>query len=236
MKQSLARKKQLENFCKKIGVNIDTKLLNQALTHTSYAHEAKASPKPGDNERLEFLGDAVLSLSISSYIYENFSEMPEGEMTKLRAKVVCEPALAEFARNISLGDNLLLGKGEEASGGKNRNSILADAVEAVIGACYIDKGFEQAKLLALFLAQDEVDRSAASESIDDYKTRFQEIVQKEGSVVINYQILSEQGPSHDKIFKAAVFVNGKRLADGVGSSKKEAEQMAAKRALQKYKN
>lgn len=228
------RKKQLETLCKQLNISLNNlALLDQALTHTSFAHEAKTNPKPGDNERLEFLGDAVLSLSVSSYIYEQFAEMPEGEMTKLRARVVCEQALAKFARTIALGEYLLLGKGEESSGGRNRNSILSDAVEAVIGACYVDNGFAEAKKLALLLAQKEVDEAAFSDAIDDYKTKFQEVVQKEGSFVISYKLLAEEGPSHDKLFKMAVLVNGEQIATGEGYSKKEAEQMAAKKALQK---
>lgn len=237
MDKIVKRKKLLQELCKKIRVEqLNLKLLDQALTHTSFAHEAKEIPKPEDNERLEFLGDAVLGLSVSSYIYEKFPQMPEGELTKLRARVVCEAALAKFARGLSLGDYLLLGKGEEASGGRDRSSILSDAMEAVIGACYVDKGFAVAKKLALFLTEEEIGDSVESKNMDDYKTRLQEIVQKDGTLAIKYKLLSEEGPAHDKQFEMAVFVEGNKLATGTGSSKKEAEQMAAKKALIEYKS
>ena len=231
------RTKKLQKLCKTIKVGeLDLELLNQALTHSSFAHEVKNAPKLQDNERLEFLGDAVLGLSVSSYIYEKFPKLPEGEMSKLRARVVCEAALAKFARNIHLGEYLLFGKGEEASGGKDRDSILSDAMEAVIGACYVDKGFETARKLALFLTEEEICKFVATPDIDDYKTRFQETVQKDGTVTIKYKLLSEKGPSHEKYFEIALFVDDNKLATGTGSSKKEAEQMAAKRALQRYLN
>lgn len=234
MKNKNTHKAKVKSLCERINIAVsDERLLQQALTHTSFAHESKLDPKPGHNERLEFLGDAVLSLSVSTYIYSKYPEMSEGEMTKLRAKVVCEAALAQYARDISLGECLLLGKGEEVSGGSDRPSILADAVEALIGAVYIDKGWEQACKLALLLSQEELDKFALSDDTYDYKTKLQETVQKDGNISVIYKLISESGPPHNKVFNMAVYINGQETATGKGSSKKEAEQSAASLALEK---
>lgn len=235
MKNKNSCKEKQKKLCERVNISIsDDALLQQALTHTSFAHESKSDPKPGHNERLEFLGDAVLSLSVSTYIYNRYPEMDEGEMTKLRAKVVCETALAQYAREIELGDCLFLGKGEEVSGGNNRSSILADAVEALIGAVYVDNGWQQAYDLAIFLTKNELDKLALSDdTYDDYKTKLQELVQKSGNVSVTYKLISESGPSHSKIFNMAVYINGEEIASGKGMSKKEAEQLAAKTALEK---
>jgi ribonuclease-3 len=232
MEKKAARPAMLEQLCQKLNVNLrNVGLLDQALTHTSFAHEAKTNPKPGHNERLEFLGDAVLSMAVCTYIYNKFPNMPEGEMTKMRSKVVCESALADYARALSLGDYMLLGKGEEASGGKNRSSILADALEAVIGACYIDRGWKAASKLAVSLTRAELDSPGVPEDKYDFKTRLQETVQKDSNSSVSYLLLSESGPGHNKTFKMAVLVNNKLIASADGSSKKEAEQAAAKLAL-----
>jgi ribonuclease-3 len=226
------RKAQLGQLCKKLNINLhDINLLDRALTHTSFAHEAKAMPKPGHNERLEFLGDAVLSMAVCTYIYNKFPEMPEGGMTRMRSKVVCETALAQYARELALGDYLLLGKGEDASGGKNRSSILADAMEAVLGACYIDQGWKAASKLALLLTQAELDSPYIPDDKYDFKTKLQEIVQKDNNSSVSYALVSEAGPGHNKVFTMAVLINNKFIASAEGSSKKEAEQLAAKYAL-----
>ena len=232
MEKKAARNAMLERLCQKLNIRLhDLGLLDRALTHTSFAHEAKINPKPGHNERLEFLGDSVLSMAVCTYIYNKFPDMPEGEMTKMRAKVVCESALANYARALALGDYILLGKGEETSGGKNRSSILADALEAVIGACYIDRGWKEASKLAVSLTRTELDSPDIPEDKYDFKTKLQEIVQKDNNSSVSYLLLSESGPGHNKVFEMAVLVNNKQIASAEGSSKKEAEQAAAKLAL-----
>ncbi|MDR2005947.1 MAG: ribonuclease III [Acidaminococcales bacterium] len=232
MEKKAARNAMLEQLCQKLNIKLcNISLLDRALTHTSFAHEAKTIPKPGHNERLEFLGDAVLSMAVCTYIYNKFPDMPEGEMTKMRSKVVCESALASYARALALGDYILLGKGEETSGGRNRSSILADALEAVIGACYIDCGWKAANKLAVSLTREELDSPDITEDKYDFKTRLQEIVQKDNNSSVGYLLLSESGPGHNKVFKMAVLVNNKIVASAEGSSKKEAEQAAAKLAL-----
>ncbi len=230
---SAVRKGQLAELCTALNIEINNAaLLENALTHTSYAHEAKTMPRPVHNERLEFLGDSVLSLVVCTYIYSNFPEMAEGAMTKLRARVVCEAALSQYARGINLGKYILLGKGEEASGGRNRNSILADAFEAVIGACYIDQGWEKTNQMALAILQAEMDACAVSDGVFDYKTKLQEIVQRDSESAVSYTLIAEDGPDHHKIFKMAALINDKTVGHGEGRSKKEAEQIAAKRALE----
>ncbi|MDR3348010.1 MAG: ribonuclease III [Acidaminococcales bacterium] len=232
MGKKAERNALLEQLCQKLNIKPrHIGILDQALTHTSFAHEAKTNPKPGDNERLEFLGDAVLSMAVCTYIYNKFPDMPEGEMTRMRSKVVCESALAGYARALALGDYILLGKGEEASGGKNRSSILADALEAVIGACYIDCGWKAASKLAVSLTRQELDSPGIAEDKYDFKTRLQEMVQKDNNSSVSYLLLSESGPGHNKVFEMAVLVNNKLVASAEGSSKKEAEQAAAKLAL-----
>ena len=188
-------------------------------------------PKLKHNERLEFLGDAVLSMAVCGYIYKKFPEMPEGEMSKLRSKIVCESALAKYARRLSLGDYILLGRGEDASGGKNRSSVLADALEAVLGACYIDQGWETVERLVVHIAGQDMDSPAALGEEFDFKTRLQEVTQKDNSACVSYALVAESGPGHNKTFTMAVLINDKTVASADGSSKKEAEQIAARRAL-----
>ena len=210
----------------------DDELLKKAFTHSSYANE-KHIDKYDNNERLEFLGDAVLELVISDYIYNAYPKMPEGELTKLRAGTVCESSLAERAAQIHISDYIMLGKGEETTGGRQRDSILADAFEAVIGAVYLDGGIDAARKHILCQLGDTVNRIRQSLNIIDCKTRLQEEIQKTSKEPIHYEIIGESGPDHDKLFTAAVNHNGTQLGEGSGKSKKEAEQAAALDALRK---
>ena len=201
--------------------------LKQALTHSSYANEAK-NPRMS-NERLEFLGDSVLSLVVSDYIYNSF-EIAEGELTKLRASLVCEKALFDFAKQLQLGDFILLGKGEMQNGGNQRSSILADAFEAVIAAIYMDGGMEPArKFILKFVLDDLNDRRKIS--FKDYKTQLQEIIQKNPEERLEYVLVGESGPDHNKKFTVEIRLNSNVIAVGEGKSKKDAEQAAAGEAL-----
>lgn len=209
----------------------DKSLMRKALTHSSYANEHQMGITES-NERLEFLGDTVLNLIVSQYLYKKYPNYPEGELTKIRAKVVCESSLAYAARKINLGDYLLLGKGEEATGGRNRESILADAAEAIVGAIYMDSDFQFTnKLLLEIFEEDIVDAVAKGDLFTDYKTELQERLQKKGRAKVEYVVNREEGPDHRKIFYMDVLVNGKVIGTGTGRNKKEAEQMAAKEAI-----
>ncbi|WP_411955429.1 ribonuclease III [Alkalibacillus sp. S2W] len=204
-------------------------LLKQAFMHTSYVNEHRDQSLE-DNERLEFLGDAVLELAVSQYLFRQYPHMSEGELTKFRANIVCEPSLEQFNRQLSLGQYLLLGKGEEVSGGRERSAILADAFEALMGAIYLDQGFTS----ALAFLEENIFPSiepGAFSHVMDYKSKLQEKMQKKGQNV-SYQIIDEQGPDHDREFIAGVFLNHNQIGEGRGRSKKEAEQEAAKEALQ----
>lgn len=205
-------------------------LLKNALTHSSYANEMRKGNV--SNERLEFLGDSVLSLIVSEHIYKNFSKMPEGELTKLRASLVCEKALCSFARELKLGDYLLLGKGEEKGGGRERDSILADAFEAVLAAIYLDGGFEPARKYVMNFVLRELEHSSDDEIFKDYKTLLQEIIQKNPEEAVNYVTTGEEGPDHNKKFTVEVRLNSNVIGVGTGKNKKRAEQMAAKQALE----
>lgn len=205
----------------------DASLLENALVHTSYYNEHRNSV-PSSNERLEFLGDSVLELVSSDYIYLHHPKMPEGEMTKLRASKVCEPALAWCARRVGLDAFILLGKGEEQNGGRKRDSIVSDAFESVIGAIYLDGGFTNAKEFILKHVMIEAEKE---ELFCDGKTVLQEVTQKMLNGNPEYVILSSEGPDHAKTYVAAVMVNGREYARGCGSSKKAAEQDAAAKAL-----
>jgi ribonuclease III len=228
------REKSLTKLAEKLGVSFtDWNLLHQALTHTSYANEAK-NPHIVHNERLEFLGDAVLELAVSTYLFKHFPSLPEGEMTKARASVVCETTLAKRASLLNIGDYLLLGHGEIVTGGRRRPSILADAFESIIGAIYMDRGWGTASGYILMQLQDDLLMIENGENLKDYKTIFQEVVQKHADQKIFYEILDETGPDHDKVFTFAVKVNGEVCGIGTGKSKKEAEQNAAKQALMKF--
>jgi ribonuclease-3 len=205
-------------------------LLCLALTHSSYAYE-KIFRGQENNQRLEFLGDAVLELVVSDYLYRTYPGHTEGELTRLRAAIVCEPSLARTARELDLGSCLYMGRGEERSGGRERPSILADAFEALLGAVYLDQGLEMARKVALQYLKPVIDDVLEGRVERDYKTELQEILQEEGQVDISYAILREEGPDHHKIFTAAVYFGGKEMGRGQGRTKKEAEQQAACRAL-----
>ena len=226
------RKQQLVGFCTTQNIQMhDLELLDMALTHTSYAHEAKQTPKPQHNERIEFLGDSVLSVIVSTYMFKNFPELAEGQLTKLRAHLVCEGSLYTFAKKIGLGELLLLGRGEELSGGRERPSILADAFESVLGAIYLDQGFAVAQRYLLTMMQPEIDYVCRNGIYTDYKTRLQEFLQRDGDVEISYQLLGSTGPEHNKIFTSEVSFEGKVIGVGQGRTKKDSEQHAAQQAL-----
>ncbi|MFA7637475.1 MAG: ribonuclease III [Monoglobales bacterium] len=211
----------------------DKNLYDLARTHTSYANE-KRSGRTDSNQRLEFLGDSVLSIIVSEFIYKNYSHMPEGSLTKIRAEVVCERSLYEIAKSINLGSYLLLGKGEEKGGGRKRVSILADAMEAFLGAIYLDSDLDTVKKVFMPLITDQIVAAAGKEGKKDYKTTLQEHVQQNGSAEIIYKTVNESGPDHDKTYEVTVSVNGQEQGSGVGKTKKDAEQMAAKDALLNY--
>lgn len=230
------RKAALQALCQILALEFnDLELLNTALTHTSYANENKKVRPIEHNQRLEFLGDSVLSLVVSTYIYKKYKTKTEGELSKLRAFLVCEGTLALLAREIKLGEYLLLGKGELNLAGEDNPSILADAFEAVIGACYLDKGFEAATQLLTGLLLKKIPSLVKQGFNVDYKTSFQEEVQKNGPVEIFYEELDAQGPAHARTFFMRVLVNGQEYGQGQGHTKKEAEQHAAHMALQGLK-
>ncbi len=205
------------------------KYLSTALTHSSYANEIKKGTVC--NERQEFLGDAVLSIVVSDYIFRHYSHLPEGDLTKIRASLVCEKSLCQFAKIIHLGEYLVLGKGEEQMGGRQRPSILADAFEALIAAIYLDSGMDAAAKFVLPFVKPELDNHG-SKVYKDYKTTLQEIIQKNPEEQVTYVLVDESGPDHDKRFKVEVHLNSNVIGSGVGRSKKEAEQMAAREALE----
>jgi len=207
-------------------------IINEALTHSSYANESR-SKYTHNNERLEFLGDSVLSIIVSDYIYLKYNNLPEGELTKLRANVVCEPSLAYQARQINLGKYLLLGKGEEVTGGRDRVSILADAFEAVIGALYLDGGMDIACNFVLNMLSRSIELASTGSLFRDYKTDLQELLQSKYDDKISYRVVDETGPDHNKTFEVEVILGDRVLGVGQGKSKKESEQMAAKKALEK---
>lgn len=205
----------------------DKKLLRQAVTHSSYANEMNIN-KYEDYERLEFLGDAVLELVTSDFLFRKRKENSEGRLTKLRASIVCEPALAFCAREISLEQYILLGKGEEATGGRGRDSIVSDVMEAVIGAIYLDGGLEEA---SAFIHRFVLSDLEHKQLFYDAKTTLQEIIQQENNGALRYKLVKEEGPQHDKIFEVEAYVGEKLVGAGSGHSKKAAEQQAAYQAL-----
>ena len=218
----------LKEFEDKIGYHFRGKnLLTTALCHSSYANENKGMTH---NERLEFLGDAVLELCSSHFLFVHFPEEAEGALSKHRAAVVCEASLADLARRIGLDKELLLGKGEEKNGGRERDSLVSDAFEALIGAIYLDGGFEPARA---FIERFVMAPLAGKPVLFDAKTRLQELLQTEGEVEIAYRLLEESGPEHEKVFHVAVLAEGKQLGPGKGLNKKQAEQAAAQAALEK---
>ena len=223
-------KESIRAFEEKIGYEFkDKTYIQTALTHSSFANEHKEF---NYNERLEFLGDSVLGLVVSDYLFRARNDLPEGKLTRLRANVVCEESLSAVARKINLGDHLFLGKGEKASGGSNRDSILADATEAVIAAIYLDGGFDQAKDFILSNLRDTIAKNIYGNIFRDYKTILQEIIQGNNGK-ISYKLVGESGPDHNKEFEMQVKCGQDTIGIGKGKNKKEAEKEAARDALVK---
>lgn len=222
----------MQNLQNRLGYQFHNQdLLEQALTHSSFANENR---KLGykDNERLEFLGDSILGQITAEFLYRKNPEIPEGNMSKFRSELVCETALFEVAKHLDLGTYIKLGKGEEATGGRTRPSILSDAVEAVIAAIYLDGGFTPAKsFVDAYVLSNDIDYSAPS---GDWKTLLQEHVQRRPDSSIEYKQIAESGPDHNKRFTFCVMINGKNCGQGTGRTKKEAEQTAAKNALEQF--
>ena len=220
----------MDGLEQKLGYKFNNiNLLKNALTHSSYANEVRNGFS--SNERLEFLGDSVLSIVVSDYIYKHYPNMPEGELTKLRASLVCEKSLCAFSRELELGSYLMLGKGEDKGGGRERDSILADAFEAVLAAIYLDGGMEPAaKHIMRFMPKDL--HHASKPAFSDFKTVLQEVVQKNPEEKVEYVLIGEEGPDHNKRFVVEVRLNSQVIGKGKGRSKKEAEQLAAKEALE----
>jgi ribonuclease-3 len=221
----------LTDIQQRIGFTFrDAGLLVHALTHKSYANENRV---PYHNERMEFLGDAVLGLVISEYLMKACPDSTEGDLSRLRAAVVSEPTLAAVSRQIGLGDHLLLGKGEDQTGGRNKDSLLADCLEALIAAVYIDAGKDAAESLVIRLFEEVIKKTSASGNSLDYKTALQELCQDQLKQLPEYRVVSETGPDHQKQFAMEVWIKGQLSGRGTGKSKKEAEQRAAKEALEK---
>ncbi len=221
----------LTEFEDKIGYHFENQgLLRQALTHSSYANE-RHMKKLSDNERLEFLGDAVLEIISSDFLYHNYPDVPEGQLTKLRASIVCEPTLALCTKELDLGDYLYLGRGENQTGGRKRKSILSDALEAVIGAIYLDGGFANAKEFVLKFILTDIEHK---QLFYDSKTILQEVVQGEHEQ-LDYRLVGESGPDHDKSFSVEVWIGEQKISEGCGHTKKAAEQEAAYHALIKLR-
>jgi ribonuclease III len=219
--------KQLE---KKLGLAFrNPELLRQAFTHSSYVNEHRMTVSR-DNERLEFLGDAVLELTVSEFLYSKYPDRTEGELTKQRASIVCEPSLVNFAEELHFGQYVLLGKGEEMTGGRTRPALLADVFEAFIGALYLDQGLEAVQTFLRAHMFPSIVWEGRSQ-IADYKTQLQELVQQQGTSGLEYRIVDEHGPAHEKEFIAEVWMEEQQLGKGSGRSKKEAEQQAAAQAL-----
>ncbi len=224
---------RLENSIKYIFS--DKALLENALAHSSYANEATSKgDETKSNERLEFLGDSVLSLVVSRYLYEEYPSLPEGDLSKIRAQTVCEKTLAIFARKIGLGEHILLGHGERQNKGNERDSILADAFEALLAAIYLDGGLENVKTFLLPFAKEQIEEIIKTHHTMDYKTMLQQIVQQENSETLDYRIINESGPAHKRIFEVEARLNSNVIGKGSGTSKREAEQNAAKEALEYF--
>ena len=221
---------------KKLGYTFRCKeQLQAALYHSSYANEHRCCGV-SSNERLEFLGDAVLGLVTADYLYHKHPDLPEGDLTRMRAALVCEESLYEVAQSLGLGNELRLGKGEEAGGGRCRPSILADATESVFAAVYLDGGMEAARALIHRVLLDKEQEEAVEERRRDYKTLLQQHIQRKAGQELTYCMVREEGPDHAKTFVTEVRLNGTAIGEGSGHSKKESEQMAAKSALEKLDN
>ena len=217
---------------KKLGYSFkNPALLAEALRHSSYANEHRSS-ELFSNERLEFLGDSVLGFVTAEFLFRGHPKLPEGDLTRLRAALVCEESLHEAAQELELGKYLQLGNGEEAGGGRFRPSILADATEAVFAAVYLDGGIDEARLLIHRVLLDKEREEVVEEKRRDFKTALQELVQRKANQTLSYRMVGESGPDHAKTFEAEVLLNGESVGRGSGHSKKEAEQMAAKAALE----
>lgn len=224
--------KQLKELEEKISYHFQDKhLLAQALTHSSYANEHRLDHNHC-NERLEFLGDAVLEIVTSDFLYHKYTEKPEGDLTKIRASIVCEPTLAYCAEAINLGSYLFLGKGEDATGGRNRNSVVSDAMEAVIGAIYLDGGFASAKEYIHRFILNDIEHK---QLFYDSKTILQEMVQSQGEEPLVYELLGEKGPDHNKTFEVRALIGTEEIGRGTGRTKKAAEAMAAYKGILKLK-
>lgn len=226
--------KAIKEFQEKINYFFQNeKLLQEALTHTSYINEnRKRSLKP--NERLEFLGDSILGVIISTYLFQKRTDLPEGELSKIRAAIVCEDSLHYVAQKIDAGKYLYMGRGEEMTGGRKRGSILADVVEAIIAAIYLDGGMDQASRFIFSHMQDIIEKAARGKLDKDYKTQLQELIQRQPGKTLEYRLIGEKGPDHCKFFTVELLIDGNREAIGEGRSKKEAEKQAAKSALEKF--
>lgn len=219
----------LDELEEKLNIKFDDKkLIETAITHSSFANQYKNIEF---NERLEFLGDSVLQLSITEYLYNNFKDKTEGELTKARALIVCENSLYEIARKWSLGKYINMSKGEELTGGRERVSIQADCVEAIIAAIYLDKGLDVARSFIISHLKETITKAVKNEIILDYKTKLQEVLQKNGEVEICYELIKFEGPPHRRKFYTKVMIDNKDMGEGGGYSKKEAEQNSAKEAL-----
>ncbi|KAB7708022.1 ribonuclease III [Bacillus aerolatus] len=228
------REQQFKQLQGKLNIHFhDEKLLKHAFTHSSYVNEHRKKPYE-DNERLEFLGDAVLELTVSHYLFKKYPLMSEGDLTKLRAAVVCEPSLVIFANELHFGDYVLLGKGEEMTGGRMRPALLADVFEAFVGALFLDKGMNAVLPFLDQVVFPKINSGAFSHMMD-YKSQLQELVQRQTKGSLEYKILQEKGPAHSKEFISQVSLNGEILGSGQGKSKKEAEQIAAQVALTSLK-
>ncbi len=224
---------KFEKFQKEINYKFENiELLKEAVTHSSYSNEFQDNINC--NERLEFLGDAVIELIISTYLFNKFKKYPEGKLTRLRSKIVCEEALYDIALNYNIGEYLKLGKGEESTGGRERKSILADSVEAIIAAIYLDSDYINSEKLVLKLFDDYIKKAEEGKLNYDYKTKLQEVVQSINNTnKISYIVINEDGPDHNKTFFVKVLISGKEAGRGKGKSKKTAEQKSAKEALKK---
>lgn len=225
------RKKQLKDFEEILGIKFENLfLLDTALTHSSYAHQHNLTYNE-HNERLEFLGDSILSMVVSEYLYKKFKNKHEGKLSRIRAGVVCEASLAEISRRLTVNSFIRIGKGEELSGGRGKDSLLADACEAIFAAIYLDKGIEVVRDFILDNLREKIEVIGKDQNYNDFKSKLQEYVQKYSTSVIKYSVAGETGPAHDKTFEIEIYIDEKCLGSGIGKSKKEAEQNAAKVAL-----
>lgn len=235
LQMTKAQKSRYRQFLESIKIQYEKEdLFIQAFTHSSYVNEHRIRPYD-DNERLEFLGDAVLELAISQYLFKLFDHMSEGEMTKLRAAIVCEPSLAKNAEELQFGKYVLLGKGEEMTGGRERPALLADVFEAFVGALYLDSGMDAVYSFLENYVYPKIHGGEFSHMMD-FKSQLQELIQRENQGQVQYQIVQEKGPAHSREFVSEVLLEEEHLGKGTGKSKKEAEQMAAQKALEKLNN